>query len=249
MVTVAELTEPYASFLIHPIANGPGVCTVCRSAWSGNYQRCYPCNEAHRAGAGQLADVVVPISIAVKGDQLAVELWRYKNLADAQARAVLQSRLASVLWRFAAMHEACIADYAGASEFDSVTVVPSTSGRVDQPLRHMVASMIPHTRDRYVDLLVPNPVLPADRQAHLDRFLPAARSDIRGSTVLLIDDTWTTGAHAQSAAWTLKRAGAARVAILVVGRHFVPSFADNSTNLRVAKQRRFSWEHCCVHTS
>jgi phosphoribosylpyrophosphate synthetase len=111
----------------------------------------------------------------------------------------------------------------------------------------MVASMIPYTRDRYVDLLVSNPGLEADRQAHADRFLSIPGSDIAGSSVLLFDDTWTTGAHAQSAAWALKRAGAARVAILVIGRHFVPSFAENNKNLRLAKLRRFSWDHCCIH--
>ena len=222
---------------------------MCRTAWSGSYSRCFPCNEAYRKAGGQLADAIVPISIAVKGDQFAVELWRYKNHADAQARAVLQSRLASVLWRFAAEHESCIADHTGVPEFDCVTVVPSTSGRLDHPLRHMVASMIPYTRDRFVDLPISNSALSADRQVHVDRFIPVVGQAIDGASILLFDDTWTTGAHAQSAAWALKRAGAARVAILVIGRHFVPTFSDNGRNLRVAKQKRFSWDHCCVHDS
>jgi predicted amidophosphoribosyltransferase len=37
--------------------------------------------------------------------------------------------------------------------------------------------------------------------------------------VLLIDDTWTTG-NAQSTALALRAAGAAKVAAVVIGRHF-----------------------------
>jgi adenine/guanine phosphoribosyltransferase-like PRPP-binding protein len=37
--------------------------------------------------------------------------------------------------------------------------------------------------------------------------------------VLLLDDTWTSGGTAQSAAVALKRAGARSVTVVVVGRH------------------------------
>jgi hypothetical protein len=40
-----------------------------------------------------------------------------------------------------------------------------------------------------------------------------------GATVLLLDDTWVSGASAQSAAVALKLAGAAAVAVVVAGRH------------------------------
>jgi orotate phosphoribosyltransferase len=36
---------------------------------------------------------------------------------------------------------------------------------------------------------------------------------------LLIDDTWTTGSSAQSAAMALRRAGALTVVTVVLGRH------------------------------
>lgn len=249
MATVAELTEPYGSFLIHPLKAGTGVCAVCRTAVSGTYPRCYPCNEAAKTAGAQLADVVVPISIAVKGEQLATELWRYKNQADQQARAVLQLRLAAVLWRFLDGHEACVADSAGVPQFDYVTVVPSTSGRDDHPLREIVGKIVGPTRDRYADLLISNPELPPDRGVHPDRFLPNEDEDVTDAAVLLIDDTWTQGGHAQSAAWTLKQAGATCVAVVVIGRHFVPSFGDNAKYLKAARSASFSWDHCCVHTA
>jgi hypothetical protein len=48
------------------------------------------------------------------------------------------------------------------------------------------------------------------------RFSAAA---VPGARVLLIDDTWTTGSSAQSAAMALRRAGAHAVVTLVLGRH------------------------------
>jgi orotate phosphoribosyltransferase len=44
--------------------------------------------------------------------------------------------------------------------------------------------------------------------------------------VLLIDDTWTTGGNAQSAALALRAAGAAKVAAVVIGRHFDRRFRN-----------------------
>ena len=43
-------------------------------------------------------------------------------------------------------------------------------------------------------------------------------NQVAGQHVLLIDDTWTTGGHAESTAAALKRAGAARVTLLVLAR-------------------------------
>src|SRR5947209_16656955 len=148
MATVSELTEPYGSFLVHPLGPGPGVCAVCRTAVTGTYPRCYPCNEALRSADGLLADVVVPVSIAVKGEQLAVELWRYKNLSDPEARSVLRLRLAAVLWRFLEGHESCVAAAVGTPRFDLVATVPSTSGRGDHPLRRIVERIFVPTRYR-----------------------------------------------------------------------------------------------------
>ncbi|MEW2575581.1 hypothetical protein [Streptomyces syringium] len=51
---------------------------------------------------------------------------------------------------------------------------------------------------------------------------------------LLIDDTWATGNHLQSAATTLNAAGAGWVAV-VLGRNLDPSYGD--TNDHVARAR------------
>jgi hypothetical protein len=46
---------------------------------------------------------------------------------------------------------------------------------------------------------------------------------VPGASVLVVDDTWVSGGTAQSVAVALKRAGAARVTIVVLGRHLDPA--------------------------
>ena len=58
---------------------------------------------------------------------------------------------------------------------------------------------------------------PLARTLDPDRF--HALRPLTGASVLLLDDTWTSGGTAQSAAVALKRAGARSVAAVVLGRH------------------------------
>ena len=61
--------------------------------------------------------------------------------------------------------------------------------------------------------------------------------------MLLIDDTWTTGASAQSAAAALKQAGAGAVVALVIGRHLKRDWHENDRRLR-GIARPFDWCRC-----
>jgi hypothetical protein len=72
-----------------------------------------------------------------------------------------------------------------------------------------------------------------------------ARSRLDGQAVLLVDDTWTTGASAQSAAAALRRAGAGPVAAVVVGRHVNRSWGENDGRLR-ALESPFRWDRCAL---
>ena len=62
--------------------------------------------------------------------------------------------------------------------------------------------------------------------------------------MLLIDDTWTTGASAQSAAAALKAAGADRAAV-VIGRHLNREWHENDRRLR-GIARPFDWGTCAL---
>lgn len=94
MPSVFELSEPYLNHLVSVLPCGPGVCAVCWTAVEPTYDLCYPCFTARGAfQRRRLADVVVPIALAVKGQQLAHELWHYKYDTDATVRARLEIRL------------------------------------------------------------------------------------------------------------------------------------------------------------
>jgi hypothetical protein len=241
VATVVGLSARYANFLVHPLLPGPGVSRVCRGPAKIGYPMCRPCNETAKLLGTGVADAVVPVSLALKGEQYAHELWRYKNAAGRQQQ-YFRMGLAAVLWRFLAQHENCIRAHCAVSCFDVVTMAPSTSGRPDHPLRTMLADMVGVTRDRYRDLLVPTPESDGlGRAASSRRYASAA---LRGENVLLIDDTWTTGNHGQSAATALKAAGADSVAVVVLGRHLNIDYGNTAEHVTQARLRRFSWEAC-----
>jgi DNA processing protein len=159
----------------------------------------------------------------------------------------LRRRVTAVLWRFLALHEACIARAAGVEAFDRVVTVPSSSpARDDRPggLRKIVELCGP-IRERYVRALLPNDVGVPGRD--FDPRGYAAREDVAGAAVLLVDDTWTSGGHAQSAAHALREAGASTVACVVIGRHVHRTFAATSEVLK--QLPAFSWETCMLHPS
>lgn len=73
---------------------------------------------------------------------------------------------------------------------------------------------------------------------------------VDGKDVLLVDDTWTAGGHAQSAGAALKAAGARRVALVVIGRHIHRGWqpeAGVTNGDKLDALTGFEWESCCVH--
>ena len=247
MATVFELSEPYRNHLISVLPRGTGVCAVCWTAIEPSYQLCYPCYTADGAYSRGLADVVVPIALAVKREQLAHELWHYKYDADATVRTRLGIRLAAVLWRFLGQHESHVAAAVEVLKFDVVTTVPGTRKRVDEhPLVRIVGALVGETRDRYEPLLTLGPAATAEGRAVLPTRYTASRTLTDRSNVLLIDDTWTTGGRAQSAVIALRDAGAAKVAVVVIGRHFDRAFGAGDAYYRQGRAQTFTWDRCCL---
>ena len=237
MPTVAELTALYTNFMLGP-RRGPGVCDVCFNFTDG-YARCYACTH----GEAWL-DAVAPISYSVAREQLHHALARYKRLSGEMARR-LGVELAAVLWRYLAQHEPCVARATGTDAFELVTTVPSSDGQRDgrHPLRKIVGEIAGPTRLRHERLLRRAGVPIYAREFNPGKYEAVRR--LTGQAVLLIDDTWTTGANAQSAAAALKSAGAGRVAAVVIGRHLNREWHENDRRLR-GITRPFDWEHCAL---
>lgn len=235
--SMSELTRGLENVMVTP-RRGPGVCRVCFNLTDG-YDRCWAC-----AHAVHWLDVVAPISYSVSGGFLHEMLAVYKRERGLQARA-FEIRLAAVLSRYLTLHEPCVATVARVARFDLVTTVPSSNRERDavHPLRRMVERLAEPVSNRHRHVLQRSASLTEPHTFDAARF--ETRDELGGSAVLLIDDTWTTGASAQSAAATLKMAGARVVAAVVVGRYLNGSWRFNRERLH-ALPRPFRWEACAL---
>ena len=68
-----------------------------------------------------------------------------------------------------------------------------------------------------------------------------------GAQVVLLDDTWTTGASAQSACAALRLAGARSVAVIVLGRHVSAPVPGGGAVVRGLAAMPFRPWLCAVH--
>ena len=203
--------------LLYPVGPRPAAvptCAVCRGPVRPGYLRCYQCEGHDLLGHGLLADAVVPISYAVKGTGLAEALWRYKSWPTPSAPA--QASVLALVRDFVNDHGACVWRHAAMPPADRLAVVPTGCGRPGpHPLLRLAAPCLRLP-------LSPLAIRPGRQGRDLDVHRFQAGQVPGGAGVLLLDDTWVSGASAQSAAAALKLAGAGHVAIVVLGRHINP---------------------------
>jgi hypothetical protein len=253
----ATLRAPLYEKVMQTPRGGFAVCRDCFNLTRG-FERCYACASTER-----VLDAVVPISYSVGGESLNGALAGYKRLGGPLARR-LAADLAVILERFLVRHEACLARACGIEEhlargvagkrtrstcglgsFDLVTTVPSSDRQRDErhPLRWIVGELASPTADRHQRLLRRSQVPFEQRRFDRHRYEPTRA--LSGERVLLVDDTWTTGASAQSAAAALRDAGASSVAAVVIGRHLNRAWHENDVRLRTLAHP-FEWSSCAV---
>ena len=189
-----------------------------------------------------MADLVAPVAIAVKGDPYAEYLWQYKSAVPSlHARERAERLLRALLLLFLRDHGTCLWTAAGVGVPTQAAVVPTGRSRPGpHPLRLLAAD--------YLDLpwaeLTARPGRYLDRELDPTRYAAAVRP---GARVLLLDDTWTTGSSAQSAAMALRNAGARTVVTVVLGRH-VSKQAAEAAGLCPATMP-YRPELCAVHAA
>jgi hypothetical protein len=236
-----DWTDPYLEIFRQVPPAGPGVCQVCHSGPGPGYRTCASCAQAIRQ-VSRPTDLVLSISLSRKRTQFQTYLRDYKDGRDGVAGPA-GTVLAATLGRFATRHWACILSRIGGS-VDVVTTVPSSAGR---PGPHPLLSLVDRSRQLHPlhhTLLRPGAVGVDHGQAD-DRAFEAVQA-IEDARVLLVDDTFTTGARAQSAASSLARAGARAVAVLTIGRVIDPDWNDSCRAIwRGAAAGAFSFESCC----
>lgn len=206
----------------------PGVCSRCRT-WSDQYPTCWACRGL------DAFSTVLPLALAVNPSALQQFLYKYKGGGQEAGKA--EEALLLLLQEMLPKHEQCLRRAAGVTAFDSVTFVPGTRDRPNQPLH---------------DLLVKSSLEPR-LEIMLTRAEPAvegawfsATGSCEGRTIILVDDTFTRGEKSHAAAATLKHAGAANVAVVVLGRHFRPEFQRCRIYLHEADSVPFDPSWCAI---
>lgn len=245
-VQVDEASEAYERAMRNIAPPGPGICESCWAFIDPSFPTCYRCG--HQP---ECLDVVVPISYSEHQGQLHTALRNYKDGASAGIRRNAAVRLAAILWRFLRDHEACVARAAGVEEFDLVTIVPSSDPDRDaRSAFRKLAGWVRPIKPRFQRALEPTGEVEG-REFDANRF--RATSDVSGQSILLLDDTWTTGGHAQSASQALLNAGSTKVALVVIGRHIrrdyepVRDSGETCGSLLDDLPEAFDWSTWAVH--
>jgi hypothetical protein len=193
-----------------PASTDSGECATCRGPARPGSRRCYQCGLHQEYLPGLLPDVVAPVAYAAKGGQHATNLWLYKSGRPEAGAA--RAALTALLLVFLRDHGSCVWQRAGMAGPTHVAVVPSRRARPGaHPLQALV---VPYLRLPWARLRLAcgdNTQYPDPWRFESER--------IRDASVLLLDDTWTSGSSAVSAAAAVKLAGARRVAVVVLGRH------------------------------
>jgi phosphoribosylpyrophosphate synthetase len=189
------------------------------------------------------ADLVVPISLYEIPGQLHHVLRNYKS---GPAANFLRTQVAAMLARFIGLHHGCF-EAALATSIQAAMIVPSTRSpqRTGAHPLQLAVRQVSHLNELDIAALKRGSGAVDHRLASDHAFVVEA--DVRGLTVLLVEDTFTTGARAQSASSALRLAGAARVSVLTVGRVIDPGHNDNCQRIwRQARAQPFDFSRCCL---
>jgi predicted amidophosphoribosyltransferase len=199
-----------------------GVCRFCHGPTQPGYGRCYCCATV-AAHLGMPLAPVVAVTTYRLGDEMHRLLRRYKDAPLAQTRHRSVGHCALLLAAFVDQYRQDLQAFSG-GPWDTVVTVPSSRRSGGSPVDAVVSEVsslaVDHRR-----LLVRGP-------GHLDHLQPSRSGFVVDSSVgsssggrrrvLVVDDSYTTGARAQSAATALRLAGMQVGAILVLGRVVAP---------------------------
>lgn len=242
MPSAREIATSLASICTVVPPAAPGLCERCHRPAGEGWARCYSCNTVERQLSAP-CPLIVPISLTELQGQLHYQLRNYKADESQMAQSFL-IRTAAILGYFLHKHSGCIAEAAG-GDWDVITSVPSSTDRIgDHPLVRAIRA-VGSLRDQYEPLLRRGEQPTGHLIASDEGFLPTRK--LAGERVLLIDDTFTSGARAQSAASALSIAGASVAAIVPIGRVISPEFNEETAEYwKRQSALEFDFDVCCL---
>jgi hypothetical protein len=209
-------------------------CQTCATPVPAGKALCDPCGR-HAGQSDQLADRVGLLIYGVQYDSQAYRLLSgYKSRSPGPAHTHVISGLLALGLRG---HTECAHRLAGADQ-TGWAVVPSTSGRM--AFHDLVARLaVPGA----IEVAISHVPGAPGRALNPSRWSVDTTSALPDH-VILLDDSWVTGANAQSIAVALKRAGVRAVSTLVLGRVLNPSWGDTSRYLATNAPIPFNWTRC-----
>jgi hypothetical protein len=205
------------------------VCAVCCGPASTPHALCFACR-AVVAGLGVPLAPVLPVRLCPLPGRLYTVLMGYKESPVDEARRRFAPVVSGVLASFLADHAPCVAAAAGGA-IDCVLAVPSTARPDGPPLAALAglgdAACAAFDGARWTPRLLQRVAGTSVGHMRPDAAAFAAapgtpRAALRGARAVLLDDTYVSGARAQSAAAALRRAGVRAVVIVPVGRVLRP---------------------------
>jgi hypothetical protein len=235
------LVRRAGGYLRNPIREAGVTCSVCTTPVDG-FDRCFVCKSAYGNTSG-LADLVMPLTYGIQGAQSAFLLRQYKDNPDGRVRKQQGLVINWLLYLAIFLHEGCIGRRVGL-EVRRRFAVPSVRGRVGVHPFDIVTRQMNATRDS--PRLVACQTHTRERAVSADRFALDPKTDLTGQHVLILDDTWTTGANTQSAALAARGAGAEAVSVMVVGRWLRPDFGHNGEFIKTRLGRDYDPWMCPV---
>jgi len=211
-------SETLVAELVPPPPDASDVCPICRSWRPSDDDLCGNCRD-NEDSLGRAGTRILPISLYCKPSKLRDWLTFYKP-GDEEYHPESAELLGVLLARFIAEHGDALDRFVGG--YDSVCVVPSSERPQPHPLAQVIDAYVVRLAARREELLTRGAGELGHRRPAVDAFQPTG--NVAGRRVLLVDDVYTTGARAQSAACALELAGAHVPVVLVIARRINPEW-------------------------
>lgn len=225
---LTSISDQLVDELVPMPIDAPDVCPLCRSGRTRRDRLCFSC-ERTSAQVTYPCDLVVPISYYTTPSPLRDRMHDYKQHPDPAVRKVQARLVAAIAARYVVQHhEALVARF---GVWDEVVAVPSTHHTGVAALQSAIEANFPEALGPFTRPLVCGPGQMSFNQASTTGFVLADGADVTDHRILLLDDTFTTGARLQSAHHALVEAGATVVTAVVATRKINPDARYGSARL------------------